>query len=170
MAEARVQGLDMSKVAVELHVAVPDAVVASQNAAAIEGLYVSQLLTPFDETDVPGVKLYREGVTNDQDVSANGETAYAAALAFEDLVEQDRHQGQHQRAHPAVAPRPAQHRIRRSTRKGILDASEVLGQPSPCWVTVQVQSGKFVRVDPEGVGKFTCDPNAIVQVTGNFNG
>ncbi len=47
--------------------------------------------------------------------------------------------------------------------KGILDAGEVLGKPSPCWVTVQVQSGKFVRVDPEGVGKFNCDPNAIVR-------
>jgi hypothetical protein len=37
-------------------------------------------------------------------------------------------------------------------------------------VTVQVQSGKFVRVDPEGVGKFNCDPAAIVKVTGNFTG
>ncbi len=170
MAEARVQGLDMTKVLWSCTSQCQTPSFASQNAAAIEGLYVSQLLTPFDETDVPGVKLYREGVTNEQDVSANGETAYAAALAFEDLVEQDRRQGRRQRAHPSVAPRPAQHASRRSTRKGILDASEVLGQPSPCWVTVQVQSGKFVRVDPEGTGKFTCDPNAIVQVTGNFNG
>ena len=115
------------------------------------------------------MKLYREGVTNEQDVSANGETAYAAALAFEDLVNKivakDGVNGLTRQSlldllnsHPTV------------DTQGILDASEVLGQPSPCWVTVQVQSGKFVRVDPEGTGKFTCDPNAIVQVTGNFNG
>ena len=57
MAEARVQGLDMTKVLWTLHLAVPVAVVrVSQNAEAVEGLYVSQLLTPFDETDVEGVR------------------------------------------------------------------------------------------------------------------
>ena len=169
MAEARVQGLDMTKVLFSCTSQCQTPSFASQNAAAVEGLYVSQLLTPFDETDVPGVKAYREGVTNEQDVSANGETAYAAALAFEDLVNKivakDGVNGLTRQSlldllntHPTV------------DTQGILDAGEVLGQPSPCWVTVQVQSGKFVRVDPEGVGKFTCDPNAIVQVTGNFNG
>ena len=38
---------------------------ASQNAAAVEGLMVSGPNAPFDETDIPGVKAYREGVTND---------------------------------------------------------------------------------------------------------
>jgi ABC-type branched-subunit amino acid transport system substrate-binding protein len=169
MAEARVQGLDMTKVLWSCTSQCQTPSFASQNAEAIEGLYVSQLLTPFDETEVEGVKLYREGVTNEQDVSANGETAYAAALAFEDLVntivEKDGVNGlTRQSLLDLLATGPT------VDTKGILDASEVLGTPSPCWVSVQVQSGKFVRVDPEGVGKFNCDPAAIVQVTGDFTG
>jgi hypothetical protein len=169
MAEARVQGLDMTKVLWSCTSQCQTPSFATQNAEAIEGLYVSQLLTPFDETDVEGVGLYREGVTNEQDVSANGETAYAAALAFEDLVgqivEKDGVNGlTRQSLLDLLATGPT------VDTKGILDAGEVLGQPSPCWVTVQVQSGKFVRVDPEGVGKFNCDPAAIVKVTGNFTG
>ena len=169
MAEARVQGLDMSKIVWSCTSQCQSPSFASQNAAAVEGLYISQLLTPFDETDVPGVKLYREGVTNDQDVSANGETAYAAALAFEDLVDKivttDGVNGlTRQSLLDLLATGPT------VDTKGILDKSEVLGKPSPCWVTVQIQGGKFVRVDPQGTGTFTCDPKAIVSVTGNFTG
>jgi ABC-type branched-subunit amino acid transport system substrate-binding protein len=169
MAEARVQGLDMSTVLWSCTSQCQTPSFASQNADAIEGLYVSQLLTPFDETDVEGVKLYREGVTNEQEVSANGETAYAAALAFEDLVntivEESGVNGlTRQSLLDLLATEPT------VDTKGILDAGEVLGTPSPCWVTVQVQSGKFVRVDPEGVGEFNCNPEAIVSVTGDFTG
>ncbi len=169
MAEARVQGLDMSKIVWSCTSQCQSPSFATQNAAAVEGLHISQLLTPFDETSVEGVKLYRAGVTNEQDVSANGETAYAAALAFEDLVGQ------------IVKTSGVNGLTRKSLldllatgptvdTKGILDKSEVLGTPSPCWVTVQIQSGKFVRVDPEGVGTFTCNPAAVVKVTGNFTG
>jgi ABC-type branched-subunit amino acid transport system substrate-binding protein len=169
MAEARVQGLDMSKIVWSCTSQCQSPSFATQNAAAVEGLYISQLLTPFDETDVEGVKLYREGVTNEQDVSANGETAYAAALAFEDLVGQivtkDGVNGlTRQSLLDLLATGPT------VDTKGILDKSEVLGTPSPCWVTVQIQSGKFVRVDPAGSGTFTCNPDAVVKVTGNFTG
>jgi ABC-type branched-subunit amino acid transport system substrate-binding protein len=169
MAEARVQGLDMTKVVWTCTSQCQSPSFATQNAAAVEGLYISQLLTPFDETDVPGVKAYRAGVTDDANVSANGETAYAAALAFQDLVgkivQKDGVNGLTRQSlldllatHPTV------------DTQGILDASEVLGQASDCWVTVQIQSGKFVRMDPQGTGKFECNPDAIVQVTGNFTG
>ena len=169
MAEARVQGLDMSKIVWSCTPQCQSPSFASQNAAAVEGLMVSGPNAPFDETDIPGVKAYREGVTNDQDVSANGETAYAAALAFRDLVNKivtkDGVNGlTRQSLLDLLASGPT------VDTQGILDKSEVLGKPSSCWVTVQVQSGKFVRVDPAGTGTFECDPSAIVSVTGNFTG
>ena len=169
MAEARVQGLDMSKIVWSCTPQCQSPSFASQNAAAVEGLMVSGPNAPFDETDIPGVKAYREGVTNDQDVSANGETAYAAALAFQDLVNKivtkDGVNGlTRQSLLDLLASGPT------VDTQGILDKSEVLGKPSSCWVTVQVQSGKFVRVDPAGTGTFECDPSAIVSVTGNFTG
>jgi hypothetical protein len=169
MAEARVQGLDMTKVIWTCTSQCQSPSFASVNAEAVEGLYVSQLLTPFDEIEVEGVGLYREGVTDDQNVSANGQTAYAAALAFEDLVgrivEADGVNGlTRQSLLDLLATGPE------VDAKGILAAGTVLGEPNPCWVTVQIQSGEFVRMDPEGVGEFNCDPNAVVSVTGNFTG
>ena len=133
MAEARVQGLDMTKVVWSCTSQCQSPSFATQNAEAVEGLYISQLLTPFDETDVEGVGLYREGVTNEQDISANGETAYAAALAFEDLVGQIVDAGRRQRRHPPVAPRPAgdrpdrRHQGHPRRRRGARPALAVLG-------------------------------------------
>ena len=31
--------------------------------------------------------------------------------------------------------------------------------PSTCWIVMQVQGGKFVRVDPVAPGTFECDGN-----------
>ncbi len=169
MAEARVQGLDMTKVIWTCTSQCQSPSFATTNAEAVEGLYISQLLTPFDETDVEGVGLYREGVTDEQNVSANGQTAYAAALAFEDLVgrivETEGVNGLTRQALlDLLATSPE------VTAKGILAEGTVLGEPNPCWVTVQIQGGEFVRIDPQGVGEFNCDPNAVVSVTGNFTG
>ncbi len=54
------------------------------------------------------------------------------------------------------------------TAQGILAEGTVLGQPTTCWATVQVQGGAFVRVDPAGEGEFACDDSAVVQVVGDF--
>jgi hypothetical protein len=169
MAEARVQGLDMTKVIFTCTSQCQSPSFLSANADAVDGLYISQILTPFDETDVEGVKLYREGVTNDADVSANGLAAYASALNFEEfvnrIVETDGVNGLTRQALlDLLASRPT------VTAKGILGEGSVLGQPNTCWVTVQAQNGQYVRVEPEGVGEFSCDPNVVVPISGDFAG
>jgi ABC-type branched-subunit amino acid transport system substrate-binding protein len=164
MAEARVQGLDTSSIIWTCTSQCQTPTFLEQGGDAVEGLYVSQLLTPWTETGVEGVAAYREAVA-DADVSSNGETAFGAALAFQEIVEamvEERGVNSltRQSLLDALAAGPE------VTARGILAEGTVLGQPTTCWATVQVQGGEFVRADPPGEGEFACDENVIVQVTG----
>ena len=37
-------------------------------------------------------------------------------------------------------------------------------QPGTCFIMMQVQNGKFVRVDPTEKGKFDCNANYLTEV------
>ena len=166
MAEARVQGLDVDSIIWTCTSQCQTPTFLEQSGDAVEGLYVSQLLTPWTDTGVEGVAAYLEAVSP-ADVSSNGETAYAAALSFQEIVEalveeQGVNSLTRQNLLDALAAGPA------VTAKGILAEGTVLGQPTTCWATVQVQGGVFVRVDPAGEGEFACDEDAVVQVVGDF--
>ncbi len=166
MAEARLQGVDVTKIFWTCTSQCQNPAFLQQGGDAVEGLYISQLLTPWTETDVPGVGAYNEGVAATS-IGANGLAAYGAALSFQELVE-------------GMVAKDGVNSLTRAnvlallatnptvTAEGILADGTILNQPNPCWVTVQVQGGAFVRVDPEGVGKFNCDPAVNVKVVGHF--
>jgi ABC-type branched-subunit amino acid transport system substrate-binding protein len=166
MAEARVQGLDMESILWTCTSQCQTPSFAAANADAIEGLYVSQLLTPWTDTGVEGVAAYLDGV-EEANVSSNGLAAYGVGMAFQQIVEdlvaeQGVNALTRQNLLDALAAGPE------VTAGGILAEGTVLGEQTACWSTVQVQGGEFVRVDPEGEGEFACDPEAVVQVVGNF--
>jgi ABC-type branched-subunit amino acid transport system substrate-binding protein len=168
MAEARVQGLDMDSIAWVCTSQCMNPTFASQNADSVEGLIISESLTPFNETDVEAVAEYRS-LVSDEDVSANGLTAYGVGLAFEDIVGRIVEAGgvnslTRQALLDALASgEPA-------NSGGVFDESNVLGKPATCWNTVQVQDGDFVRVNPEEPGTFNCDDSVIVTISGSFSG
>ncbi len=168
MAEARVQGIDMDSIFWMCTGQCLTPSFASTNAEAIEGLHVSSPLAPYDETDIEGVGMYRERVA-DEDVSANGLTAFGAGLIFEELVNQVVADSgvnglTRQALLDALASGPS------VASKGVLDDSTIPGKLNTCWTTSQARTGAFVLVDPPDPGTFNCDPDVIVRVTGSFSG
>jgi hypothetical protein len=159
MAEAKIQGVDMSKVVWVCTSQCETPGFLKQNPDAT-GLYVSQLLTPPSDTKVQGVGNYVNDVAV-ADQSANGEAAYGTALAFQELIGQlVKDKGANgltrQNLLTLLASKPT------VTAQGILDSKTVLGAPTRCWVTAQAQNGDYVRVDPPDSGQFRCDDAAVV--------
>ena len=123
---------------------------------------MAQLLTPASDTKVQGVADYTKDVAV-ADQSANGEAAYATALAFQELVDQlvkDKGLNGLTRANllNLLASKPT------VSAEGILDSKSVLGTPNKCWVTAQAKNGEYVRVDPTDSGQFRCSDAAVVVI------
>jgi hypothetical protein len=161
MAEAKIQGVDMSKVIWVCTSQCETPAFLKQNPDA-DGVYVSQLLTPPSDTKVTGVANYIKDVPV-SDQSANGEAAYGVALAFQELIgklvaDKGPNGLTRQNLLTLMASNPA------VSAQGILDSKTVLGMPTNCWVTAQAKNGDFARVDPPDSGQFRCSDSATVTL------
>jgi hypothetical protein len=159
MAEAKIQGLDMSKIVWVCTSQCETPAFLKQNPDA-NGLYVSQLLTPPSDTKVPGVASYTTDVAQ-ADQSANGEASYAMGLAFQELIDKlVKDKGPNgltrQNLISLLDSKPT------VSAQGILDPKTVLGTWTKCWVTAQAQNGDYIRVDPAASGQFACSESGVV--------
>jgi ABC-type branched-subunit amino acid transport system substrate-binding protein len=159
--EAKAQGLTSVKVWACSLACYTKAFLAT-GGADVEGTYLWMQFLPFEEADVnPEATAYVQGVGADK-VDSFGAQAWQAALLFKQTVD-------------AVVAKSGPNAI---TRKTILDglnatkdftANGWTGTKDPkgfgpCFVIMQVQSGKFARVYPTAKGQFDCAASNIATV------
>jgi ABC-type branched-subunit amino acid transport system substrate-binding protein len=166
MAEAKVQGIDTSKIVWLCTTQCSSPAFIEQNADSIEGLYVFSVTKSWNETDDPQIAAYLASV-DPADVSVNGVAAYASALAFQELVE-------------SIVAEKGVNGITRAaliekleaatpvSAGGLLHPSTILGKTNPCSIISQVQGGKLVRADPLELSEFNCDPESVTYHPDTF--
>jgi hypothetical protein len=162
--EAQVQGLDLTKVIFVCPAQCTSPGFLQTAGSAANGAYVYGFVTPSTETAVPGVKEYVNAVGK-EDVSANAELAYAAALNFESLVNR-------------IVKRDGPNAVTRASllkeiqtapsvaAKGIMAPGAKIGVASPCFTMLKVLQGRFTRAHPSKVGTFDCDKKNLTVVSG----
>jgi hypothetical protein len=159
--EAKIQGVNTVKVWDCSLQCYDKDMVSSENAADTEGQYVWVPFVPFEEAkQVPMTATFLKYIGKDK---ADGFSvqAFASGLAFGELVANAIEAGGDEAL----------------TRKAVLEeapkltsfnAGGMLGDvnfgehiPSPCYVLMQIKSGKFVRVHPKKAGTLDCNPKNI---------
>ncbi len=162
--EAKLQGVNTVKVwdcSVQCY---DKDMVSSANAADTEGQYVWIAFVPFEEASTNKMMTnFLKYIGRDK---ADGFSlqAFASGLFLRDVVNSIVKDGGNNAA----------------TRKAILtsaskitsfDADGMLGKvnvgqhvPSPCYVLMQIRSGKFVRVFPAKKGTIECDPKNLYTI------
>ena len=125
-----------------------------------EGLYVSTLFLPFDETKSNPMLANFIKYTTVPKADGFAAQAWAAGLLLRDAVKKAVVEG----GNNAVTRTSVLAAV-----KGIssFDADGMIGafdpgakSPSSCYALSQVKGGKFVRVFPKKAGTFACDPKA----------
>ena len=122
---------------------------------------------PLEEADsVPALQQYIDGVGGLAKTTSWGVGAWTAGLLFEQVVND-------------IAAKDGPNGITKAKiidglkaatggwlvqRQGIYGDKLNLSGPFTCYVMMQVQNGKFVRVFPEEKGKLDCPSNATYQV------
>jgi len=137
-----------------------------EGGSAVEGTYVWLDFLPFEEASYNTEDAaYVNGVGLSK-ADTYGAYAWQAAVAFEDAVN-------------AVVAKAGPNGVTRANlltalkglthfdAHGWLGAKSLYGTPStsPCFVVLQVQNGKFVRVFPTKPGTLDCDPSNLATVT-----
>jgi len=135
-----------------------------EGGAAVNGTYVYLPFLPFEEASLnPADEAFVTALGSK--VTSWGAQAWQAALAFKQAVD-------------AVVAKSGPNGL---TRAALLTALKGItnftadgwlpptplepGQVSPCFVMLQVQNGKFVRVYPTKPGTFDCNPANVTTVT-----
>jgi substrate-binding family protein len=162
--EAKIQGVNTVKVwdcSVQCY---DKDLVSSANAADTEGQYVWISFIPFEEASTNKAETnFLKYIGRDK---ADGFSlqAYASGLLLRDIVkkvvDQGGNNGVTRKAVLDTAPT-----ITKFDADGMLGTVNV-GQhvPSPCYVLMQIRSGKFVRVFPTKKGTIECDPKNIYTI------
>jgi ABC-type branched-subunit amino acid transport system substrate-binding protein len=161
--EAAIQGVSGVKVwACSLQCYAPNFV--KQGGAQVEGQYSWLQLLPFE--DQGSNATLDAFLKYDAKPDAFGEQAFSAGLLFQQVVE-------------AIVAKSGPNAITRAAilgqirtvhafdAGGMIVKTDVAGKtPSNCIAIVQVQSGKWVRVDPVKKGTFDCsEPGGITTIT-----
>src|SRR5579871_1115346 len=138
----------------------------AQGGADVEGTYISMPFLPFEEASYsPEDQNYVNAVTYAK-ADSFGAAGWQAAVAFEDAVN-------------AIVKKDGPNGITRASLLaalrglGTFDANKWLGAKtlqgdgsiSPCFMVLQVRSGKFVRVYPTQPGTMDCNTSNLVQVS-----
>lgn len=166
MAEAKVQGVDTSKIIWLCTTQCSSPAFIEQNADSIEGLLIFSVTKSWNETDDPQISAYLNSV-DPADVSVNGVAAYASALAFQELVELIvAEQGVNGLTRAALLEKLAAGT--QISAGGLLHPSTVLGVTNPCFIISQVQGGELVRAEPLELDEFTCDPDMVTYHPDTF--
>jgi hypothetical protein len=133
----------------------------SQGGAAVNGTYLATSFLPFEEASSNAED--QAYVSSVPSLTTWGAQAWQAALAFTQVVD---------RIVAANGPNAV-------TRAAVLDGLRHIGQftangwigatdlrdLTPCFIVLQIQDGKFVRVYPAQRGTFDCDPANNTTVT-----
>ncbi len=131
----------------------------------VEGQYVSSTIVPFEEADAAkGVKEYLDAVGNDK-ANGFGAQAWLAALFFRDVVNAMVRSGGANSLTRAsfLSTAKNQHNFAGDGMTAPIDMGAKKG--SGCFMMMQVQNGKFVRVYPAARGTFDCAATNIVTLT-----
>ena len=152
--EAQAQGIDASKVVWHCTTQCYDQRLISEGGSAVEGQYTWIAILPFeDRGSNETLDAYLDAVAKPDSFGAQ---AWVAAEMFKkvvnDVVEKDG---------PNGLTRAALLEAIRNTHDfdagGMSAPTDIGGKKAqPCLVGLQVQNGKFVRVDPTEKGKFDC--------------
>lgn len=165
MKEAVAQGVDMSQVTWACGVPCYSKRFLEQGGNAVENAYMWIQFLPFEEADTnAALQAYVDAVGADK-ADTYGALSWQAALAFQRAVNQlvlDQGPNALTRANLLDALRS----IEDFSADG-MSGARALGEPSPCYVLLQVQDGEFVRVWPEERGTMDCDPDNLGHVTVN---
>jgi hypothetical protein len=123
---------------------------------------------PFDETRAsPAVAEYVRSVGRDK-VSGLGVYAYAATLAFREVLDRIvTRDGVNGITRAAVLD--GLQRLTSFDAGGLVGTTDIAGkQVTSCFVLTQVRNGRFVRVHPKRPGTFDCSPSNRVEIQGDF--
>jgi len=126
----------------------------SQGGSAVDGTYLTLNFLPFEEASYNAED--QAYVSTVPSLTTWGAEAWQAGLAFKHVVDK-------------IVATSGPNGL---TRAAVLDGLKNIGQftaggwmgatnlrdETPCWVVLQIQNGKFVRVYPTKPGTFDCDP------------
>jgi hypothetical protein len=132
----------------------------SQGGSAVNGTYVAMPFIPFEEANLNAQdEAYVSSVPS---LTSWGAQAWQAGLAFEQVVN-------------TIVAQSGPNAI---TRAAILNGLKNIGQftadgwigptnlrgVSPCFMMMQIQNDKFVRIYPTKPGTFDCNPKNVVTI------
>jgi len=162
--EAKAQGIDSSKVLWSCSLACYTKNMTAQGGADVEGTYVWMQFLPFEEADVnPEVKAYVDSVGADK-ADSFGAQAWQAAVAFKQAVD-----GIVKAGGPNAITRAKIIDALKNTKdfdaNGWMGKKDLRNGYSTCFVMLQIQAGKMVRVFPKERGTLSCDPGNVLTVT-----
>jgi ABC-type branched-subunit amino acid transport system substrate-binding protein len=163
MKEAKAQGLDLSKVLWTCSLACYTKNMLSQGGADVNGAYVWMQFLPFEEASLnPEATAYVNGVGAAK-ADSFGAQAWQAAGAFKQAVDDVvAKSGPNGITRAAVLD--ALKGIKNFTDNGWMGEKDLKGA-SPCYVLLQIQGGKYVRVFPTKPGTLDCSPSNLTTLT-----
>jgi hypothetical protein len=165
MKEAIAQGVDTSKVTWECIVSCYTKRFLTTGASAVEGAYVWVPFVPLEEISTnPALKAYVDTV-GEAKVDTWGVTSWQSAIAFQQVVNQIVADGG-----PNAITRTkllAGLKALKDFDAAGISGPRALGQYSPCYMLLQVKSGKFTRAWPKKPGTLDCDASNLVTVNTN---
>ena len=161
--ESVAQGIDHDSVVWMCSVACYTGPMLEQGGDTVNGTYLAMQFLPFEEADTnAAAQAYLDSIGNGNEVSW-GAQAWQAAIAFQQVVNQIvADQGPNAITRANVLNGLAG--LDNFTADGWSGAKSLRGL-SPCFLLMQIQDGKFVRVYPEERGTMDCDEGNIVHVT-----
>ncbi len=127
-----------------------------QGGKDVEGTYLWLPFVPLEEADtVPALQQYIDGVGGLDKTTVVGRRLLDRRAALRAGRQRHRRQGRPERHHQGQDPRGAEGRQGRwlVQRQGIYGDKLNLSGPFTCYVMMQVQDGKFVRVSPTREGQ-----------------
>ena len=168
MKEAKAQGVDLSKVLWACSLACYTKNMLAQGGADVNGVYVWMQFLPFEEASLNAqATAYVNGVGAAK-VDSFGANAWQAAVAFDQVAN-------------AIVAKSGPNAITRSallaglknltafTADGWMGAKSLqgAGDYGPCYVLMQIQNGKYVRVFPTKAGTLDCSASNVTTITVN---
>ncbi len=165
--EATLQGLDDADMVWQCTAACYDPSFLAAGATT-EGTYVPIGFLPFDETRAsPAVAQYVRSVGRAK-VSGLGVYAYAATLAFREVLDRIVAAGGVNAITRSAVLDGLEH-LTRFDAGGLIGTTDIAGkQVTACFVLTQVRGGRFVRVHPKKPGTFDCSASNRVDIQGDF--
>jgi ABC-type branched-subunit amino acid transport system substrate-binding protein len=156
--EAKAQGLTSVKVWACSLACYTKAMLA-QGGPDVNGTYVWMQFLPFEEADLnPEATAYVNGVGPSK-ADSFGAQAWQAAAAFKYVVDQIvAKDGPNAVTRAAVLD--GLKNVKNFTDNGWIGETNLKGA-SPCYVLMQIQNGKFVRVFPTKAGTLDCSPDNL---------